>query len=351
MGAATGLVYLARPAARFNFDGVACAIAVELGEARYLVHGNHVAYGALGWLAHHAAAAAGYSGPALMTLQVLSSLLGAAGVAGFCAMLLRLGFAAPLAAAAAAGLAVSRLYWTWSLEAQVYPLGCAFLLWAAAELAGDRPRPVLVGLLQAGAVLGHVGHAMFTVPALALLPDRRSRRRYLWALCAATGAAYLVAIVFFVHPRTLDELRIWLLGSAALPVDRSFEWHGGYSLGALVDWVRVKLEFMSGGAAAGAAAWGLALWGAALAWSRRPRAAKLAVFWICSYAILYLRWQPYIVVYHYSDVPVLWLLLACAADAAGPRVGAAGGEGRIGPRARGGRRLPRRVPRRLELDD
>src|SRR5581483_11901629 len=30
---------------------------------------------------------------------------------------------------------------------------------------------------------------------------------------------------------------------------------------------------------------------------------------------LYLSWQPHIVVYHYSDVPILWLLLACAADA------------------------------------
>ena len=257
-------VYLSTPAARFNFDGVACAISIELGDPRYLVHGNHVAYGALGWLAHQALRLLGYGGPALLSLQAFSSLLGAAGAAGFCVLLLRLGFAPALAAAASAGLALSRLYWSWSLEAQVYPLGCAFLLWAAAELARPEPRPVLLGLLQAGAILGHVGHVMFAIPALALLPDARARKRYLWALCAATVAAYVAAVLIFVRPRTLDELRIWLLGSAALPVDRSFKWHGGYSWRALYDWIRVKLEFTTGGWVGGVLLWCCAAYGGPL---------------------------------------------------------------------------------------
>ncbi|TBR20946.1 hypothetical protein EPO15_11635, partial [bacterium] len=49
--AALGL-YLVFPSLRHNFDGVACAIAVELGDFRHLVHGNHLAYGLVGFAFH-----------------------------------------------------------------------------------------------------------------------------------------------------------------------------------------------------------------------------------------------------------------------------------------------------------
>lgn len=316
VGAFAGALYLSIPAAKFNFDGVACAISIELGDPRFLVHGNHVAYGALGWLTHAVLGLFGYGGPALASLQVLSSLLGAAGVAAFCLLLLNLGFAPPLAAAASAGLAVSRLYWTWSLEAQVYPLGCAFMLFAAAELAKGKPRPEVAGLLQAGAILGHVGHLMLAPAAWALLPDARSRRRWAAALVGATTLGYLVAVVFFVRPGSFSDLRGWLLGSTALSVDRRFMWLGSYSLAGLGHWVRVTLELLSGSAAVGVFAWAAAAWGAADARGSRPRAARLAVLWLAAYAVLYANWQPYTVVYRYSDVAALWLLLACAVDAA-----------------------------------
>lgn len=311
------LLYVWFPAARYNFDGVACAMAVDLGNPRYWVHGNHVAYAALGAGLHGLLGLLGYSGPAIVSLQLFSSLLGAIGVAGLCAMLLNLGFAPPLAVAASAGLAVSRAWWVWSLESQVYPLGAACLVWAAAELMRSKPRPALAGALHAGAILGHVGHAMFTPAAWACLPDARSRRSYAAGLAGTGAAGYLIAILGFYRPTGLGDLRTWLLGSAALPADRSFHWQGGYTLRHLQDWLQAKLELASGDMLVGAVIWGVALWGAAQAWKSRPKVARLAALWLAGYAALYSNWQPYIVQYHYSDVPLLWLLLACAAEAAG----------------------------------
>lgn len=314
--ALSALLYLSIPSARFNFDGVACAIAVEMGEPRHLVHGNHVAYGALGWGLDALLRLVGYRGPAVASLQILSSLLGAAGVAGFCRLLLNMGFAPTLAAAASTGVAVSRLYWTWSLEAQVYPLGVAFLTWAAAELCRARPRPFVAGVFHAGSILGHVGNLMFAPAAWSQLPDAGSRRRYLIGLAGTTAAGYLAAIVFFVRPASLFDLRSWLLGSTALSVDRRFTWLGEWSLERFGYWLRVSAEMLSGSLYTGVAAWLAAALGAAYAFRERPKAARLALLWLGGYALLYTNWQPTTVVYRYTDVPALWLLLACAAEAA-----------------------------------
>lgn len=315
-GVAALLLYVWRPAARYNFDGVACAIAVDLGNPRYWVHGNHVAYAALGAGFHAALGLFGYAGPAIASLQLFSSVLGALGVAGLCAALLNVGLAPAVAVAASAGLAVSRAWWVWSLESQVYPLGAACLIWAVAELLRARPRPALVGVLHGGAILGHVGHAMFTPAAWASFEDRKARRGYLAALAGTVGAGYLAAIAGFYRPSGLSDLRTWLLGSAALTPEKSFYWQGGYSLRFLREWTLSKLELASGDALVGAVLWGVAAWGAFAAWKARPRLARLVVLWLAAYGVLYTNWQPYIVQYHYSDVPALWLLVACAADAA-----------------------------------
>jgi len=72
------LLYAAFPSYLHLFDGVACAIAVELGDFKHLVHGNHLLYGIVGYAFHRLLFLAGLKLPALWTLQVLDSLLGAA---------------------------------------------------------------------------------------------------------------------------------------------------------------------------------------------------------------------------------------------------------------------------------
>lgn len=317
VGTASLLLYVSFPAARYNFDGVACAISVDLGSIRHLVHGNHVSYAVLGAGVHGLLGLLGYEGPAIVSLQLFSSLLGAVGVAGLCALLLNLGLAPAVAAAASAGLALSRAWWVWSLESQVYPLGAACLVWVAAELVRAKPRPVLAALLHCGAILGHAPHLIFAPVAWAMLPDARARRSYFFTLAVGVAASYAAAILFFFRPTSFADLRVWLLGSAALPADRHFYWQGFYSFGNVWLWIRTTLETPSGDAWVGAAIWGIALWGVFEAARHRPRAARLGALWLVPYAALYSNWQPYIVQYHYSDMPVLWLFIACAVDGAG----------------------------------
>ncbi|NNN06890.1 MAG: hypothetical protein HKL90_13415, partial [Elusimicrobia bacterium] len=157
----------------FNFDGVACAIAVELPDFRHLVHGNHLAYGVLAWAFDRAWRLLGYRGEALWTLQVLDALLGAAGAAVFASLLKRSGRGTREAALGASALAVSQAWWFWSLEAQVYMLGALCAALAAREALAEKPRPAVMGLWAAAAALGHVGHIMAVPALLWILPRRR----------------------------------------------------------------------------------------------------------------------------------------------------------------------------------
>ena len=205
------LLYLSFRSLYFNFDGVACAVAVELSDIKHLVHGNHLAYGVLAWLFDRIWRLFGFSGQAILPLQVLDALLGAAGAAVFCSLLRRAGRSEREAVLGAAALAVSQAWWFWSLEAQVYMLGALFAALAAREALGGEPRPALVGFWEACAILGHVGHLM-ALPALAwLLAGRKGRKSLVPCLAILTAvviAAYAAAALFAVRPRSLDELRL-----------------------------------------------------------------------------------------------------------------------------------------------
>ncbi len=220
LGAGASLFYLCYPSYFFNFDGVACAIAVDLGDWAHLVHGNHLGYGPLALIFARFWGLLGYSGPSLPLLGALDSLLGGAGVGAFAALLLRVGLGPWGALAGGLALASSYAWWFWSLEAQVYMLGALFMILAASEVISERPRPLRVGLLLSVAVLGHVGH-LFFVPAglyaLASGPagDRRRWRPFLLSLILTTAGAYALAGLLCVRPTNFGELRLWLLGSAA----------------------------------------------------------------------------------------------------------------------------------------
>jgi len=312
------LFYLSFRSLAFNFDGVACAIAVELSDFKHLVHGNHLAYGVVAWLFDRAWRVLGYRGQALLPLQVLDSLLGAAGAAAFASLLRRSGRTERESALGAAALAVSSAWWFWSLEAQVYMLGALFAALAAREALDEKPRPAVVGLWHAAAVLGHVGHAM-ALPALAWALSRKEGRRrlptYLSALGASVLLAYAVAGVFAVRPASAEELRLWLLGSAALGVDRAFSWHAAPAAQAFPAWAQMTLRIFCDflGRPAGWRAVGLLLGALPLAAAvagavRGDRRARFWLIWLAGYAALFLNWEPYTPVYRVGDLLALWAL-------------------------------------------
>lgn len=302
----------------YNFDGVACAIAVELSDFKHLVHGNHLAYGVLGWCFDRIWRFFGYQGQALLVLQVLDSVLGAAGAAVFSSLLRRMGRGEREAVLGAAALAVCHAWWFWSLEAQVYMLGALFAALAAREALSDHPRPGVVGLWHAGAILGHVGHLM-ALPALIYVLTRKKGHReafpYLSSLFVAVAVPYICAGLFAVRPQNLDELRLWLLGSAALTTDRSFLWHSTPLVQALPAWagmtLRVFTEFVGRRGFAWSAGVVLAvlpLLAAARGAAERTREAFFWLLWLAGYAVLFIAWEPYTIVYRVSDLLALWAL-------------------------------------------
>lgn len=305
--AASLLLYLAFRSQYFNFDGVACAVAVELSDFKHLVHGNHLAYGVLGWLFDQGWRLLGYGGRAILPLQVLDGLLGAAGAAVFASLLLRAGRSARESALGAAALAVSQAWWFWSLEAQVYMLGAFFVALAAREALAEKPSPELLGLWHAGAVLGHAGHAM-ALPALVFLLTRKRGwagvPRYAGVLGGTVLAAYAAAGIFAVRPQTFAELRLWLLGSAALSADRSFAWHAPALAAALPDWCRMTLKIFCDNVLLAL----LPLIAAAVGAYRGGREARFWLIWLAGYAALYLTWEPSTIVYRVSDLIPLWAL-------------------------------------------
>ena len=305
------LLYLSTRSLFFNFDGVACAIAVDLSDFKHLVHGNHLAYGVVAWVFAQAWRALGYAGPALYPLQVLSGLLGAAAAAVFSSLLLRGGRSTREALLGGAALALSHAWWFWSLEAQVYMLGALFIALAAREALTEKPRPWLVGLWQGAAILGHVGHLM-AGPAMIWALSRKAGRKtwieYLGAMGGVLLTAYACAALFAVRPETLDQWRIWLLGSAALNADRNFAWHQTPLLPGLKNWLLVSLNVLwakGSGHYLALLPWAAAAWGL----SKGTPRSRFWGLWLAGYAALYLTWEPHTIVYRITDLLAVYALV------------------------------------------
>ena len=313
-----------------NFDGVACAIAVELSDFKHLVHGNHLAYGVVGWCFDRLWRVLGYQGQAILALQTLDSLLGAAGAAVFSSLLRRAGRGERESVLGAAALAVSHAWWFWSLEAQVYMLGALFAALAAREALSDKPRPALTGLWHAGAILGHVGH-MMALPALVYALTRKKGRGealpYARALFIALAIPYICAGLFAFKPSSFAELKLWLLGSAALGNDRAFAWHSIPFSSAVPAWLGMSLRIFTGFAGLRGFAWSagvilavLPLLAAARGAADKSRESRFWLLWLGCYAALFLSWEPFTIVYRVTDLIALWALATMGLQAMSSRL-------------------------------
>lgn len=329
VGSATLALYAALPSLRHNFDGVACAIAVELGDFRHLVHGNHLAYGLVGFAFHRVLHGIGLALPALWSLQIMDSLLGALSAALFARLLLRRGRPIGVACAAALGLAVSNAWWLRSIDAQVYLLAQPFLVLALEEVLSDRPRAVRLAALHTAAMLAHASHALFAPAAVwAILrgrPDSEEARadlgRYLVLCTAGVVAAYAAAAVLCVRPEGMAGLKLWLLGSAGLGPGRTALWLTGPSEWEnLRHWAWSSMRVVCEKPWLGLGLWVLASW----SWLTRPeqRERTVALLWLGSYALLFVHWEPWNLDYRIGDLLPLWASAAAAFSPGRERQGA-----------------------------
>jgi hypothetical protein len=319
----------------WNFDGVACAAALELGNPVYYFHADHLLYGFVGMLFWKGFSFFGLH-RALPALQLLTTFLSVGGLVGLYYLLEFILADGGAALLTTLWVGVTAVVWVWSLEAQVYALGFLAIAWTTWKLIqpGAAKKWLWVGFGQALAVLGHVLHILWVVPALywlsaETLPPQAKRFRnlyhYLGALALGVGIPYLLVLGLVIiphHPYWL-WVKTWLLGSAALTLDRTFQWHAAGWVGPWL-WAKTTLRFFWGSfwpyaqtpisrsdqlltATSGLGV--LTLLGLSL----RRRHQTLWVFsllWLLAYGAFLSTWEPLTECYRMSDAVPIALLAA-----------------------------------------
>lgn len=342
LGAAAAALYLTFTTKFYVFEGLARAMPIEAGRFPEVFKGNYLLYGFLGWCFHNALRLLGAEPMAVVSLQAMDCLLGAAGVSLFFLTLRRLEVERSAAAAWAAALAVCLGHWLWSTDAQNY-IFSSFVLnlnlhFLVRDATGARVRPWVLGALHALAVTAHIVNGLFGVVVLWHLRRRYGKQwlepalEYVAAVALGAVGAYAFVLLAFVRPPSAADALHWFYGSLNKGAGGLY-WHGRYDLYSLKLWLKMTVNIFAsfkpeyrragGGAAAEAllaAARGLLLALALrLAWTRgalggaRRHSASVCAVWLLVYAAVFVSWEPMTMVYRVSDLPAMLLLLALGA--------------------------------------
>ena len=213
VGAAACLLYLATLSNHYTGDSIEYALAIEMGYPAQLLDPFHPLLHPAGLLFLRLWQLAGWTGRALLPLEVLNALAG-----GLCAGLLAsiagvLSGSGGIAAVAGLGFAASGGLWMLSVEAEFVTLPLALLLavlWAvlcASPAAAARSRyPVILGLATVAAVAGYASSALLVpVVLVSLLADGRLKP----ALRRRHCLVYMAAVLLLLVPAYLAFLAAW----------------------------------------------------------------------------------------------------------------------------------------------
>ena len=325
----------------YVFEGLIRAMPIETGRWGYLFPGNYLLYGPLGLTFHTFLSFLGVHQPAITSLQILDSIIGATGIFIFYLLLRRLDGSVFASVVWSAILAFSLGYWSWSTEAEDYILSTVLLMTTFYCLVkyyqGGRVDPVAIGALHGVAILGHIVNTIFGVVVLYffwILHGRKGLRpalRYAAAATCVTGAAYGGVLYFIQKPSTFQGAFAWFKGSAAMPHD-SIRLGGGFTLNKLQTWLKMTAHILGSFSPAYTQppAWPmtrLAIW---LAWGifgifglvllihmkeivrKHPAVVGGCLLWLFVYACVFTRWEPWTMVYRVSDLVPICVLLFVA---------------------------------------
>jgi hypothetical protein len=320
-------LYIGIPSTLWNFDGVACAAALELGNPAYFFHANHLVYGLFGYLFWRWIGFPFGLARALPALQLFTSLAGSFGLMGLYRLLQSILKEGTSSLLLTLGLSVTAAFWVWNIEAQVYTLGFLALAWATFFLIAyeGKNKYIWVGLLHAGAVLGHLMHFLWVIPALFWMwriPG--AIRRYMTTFVLGTMIPYVLVLSLVIAPgRDLHRILIWLKGSVGLTPDRRWAWH---SAGWTGPWLWLKSTLP-------------ALWGSFLPYGNTrvtpwmwplttlsiviflllvaqsgaqssDKAVRFSGLWLGTYGLFLSTWEPTTLCYRITDIIPLGILLA-----------------------------------------
>jgi len=208
--------------AYFTRDTLLYAQAVEDGWGTF--HAQHLAYVPLGQLFYALWTTLGYTGRALLPLQVLSVIVGALNVGLIHAILRRI-VSRPAALATTSLFALSYGSWRYAVEANPYPMTMTGLLLALMLLAAPERRSLswalLIGMATALAALFTLSGVLLAPVVLFAfwrMPSRQNGHAekarlsilYLLALLAIVGSAYIAVAVGTEGVCTLSDLTRYL---------------------------------------------------------------------------------------------------------------------------------------------
>lgn len=312
---------------------------IETGRWVHLFAGNYLLYGPLGLVFHALLQGLGFHHLAVISLQAMDALLGAAGVFVFYLTLRRLGGDTASCVIWSIVLGCSLGYWLWSTEAEDYILSTFLLLtnfhYLVRSMRQDRVDPVILGALHGLAILGHIVNVIFGAVVLWFLYIKfgqgwfKPARRYAGAAAVVVLGAYGTVIAFIQKPASLRGALNWFEGSAALG-QGAMNWGGGFTLAKLGQWAAMSLRILGPfplnnyytphpWACAPLflfAAWSLfacfflvlVTHGRAV-YRKDPAVVGGCAIWLLIYALMFTRWEPWTMVYRVSDLVPLCVLL------------------------------------------
>ena len=325
--AAALLIYSLTLTQVHTFDAYSYAAAVQTKPWRETFHPHHLAYGPVGALAYGGARWLGYDGMALLPLQLVNVLAGAAGVAWWVAILRRISGRADVALLGGGLLGAAYAWWYYAVEVEVYTLAALLLLGGCAVLLRLLHQPLhgrdwlWLGGLHSGAILFHQTNVLWTLPVLvgwrlaawpattSISQRWRLLGRYIAVNMLVVGGAY-GAVMASSGFRSWAQVRAWLFEYAATGF-----WGGpisGETVRRLLDGWRFTLAGVGGGLMLLVLA-GLIVAVARPLMQRWRRETLVALAWIGSYTLFFGWWEADNIEFWIATLPPLTLLVVLAA--------------------------------------
>jgi len=219
IGGLAFLFYLATLSANYTGDSFEFALTIESTKLPAMIDPFHLLLHPLGWSFYKLWQLAGWSGKAMLPLQVLNALGGAACVGLMVGIVKRLTGSALVAMTVAVGFAVSFGIWLLSTQAEFVTIPLAVALWFLGVLFAASPQQlslsktaIALGLGTAFAALTYLTN-LFLVPVTVagyLLSSRQVWKTQLWQIALYLITAGLATLA--VH-----SLTTWLVyGSRGL---------------------------------------------------------------------------------------------------------------------------------------
>jgi hypothetical protein len=197
--ASVTLIYLFTLTSDYYWDGITFALQIEKiakGDSyvALLFHQNHLLYNSIGFLLYKAFQGLGIAVRAITLLQILNAVVGGLSVVVFFRLAERLTGNRYVALVCSAALAVCAAWWKISTDADAYILASLFVLIAAYNLLGEKPRWFVAGFALAGAMLIHQMASLFFPAALLAIYFSISIKHRLRFAVAMTALAWTITL-------------------------------------------------------------------------------------------------------------------------------------------------------------